>query len=126
MPRFRKSGPEERSASRRFSREAAEAEAAEELRRAMGRMGVPPAEEPTAAFPPPEAAATPTEDDEVDVDEAAPAPPARGAAGEGAASAPLRRVRKTPREGAARSAPRASATGARSATAEARARKGRP
>lgn len=126
MPRFRKSGPDERSASRRFSREAAEAEAAEELRRVMGRMGVPPAEEPTAAFPPPEAAATPTDVDEVHVEVAAPAPPAPGAAGEDASSAPLRRVRKTPREGAARPAPRASATGARSATEAARERRGRP
>jgi hypothetical protein len=92
----------------------------------MEGMGVPPGEEPAPAVPPPEPAAAPTVGDEIDVDEAAPEPPARTAASEEAASAPPRRVRKTPREGAVRGASRASATGTRSSTAEQRERKARP
>lgn len=88
MRGFKRSRPAGDAGSPRFAREAAEAEAAEELRRAMDRAGVP--------WPPAGVVATPE----------ASAAPAEGAGAEAeAAEAPrpaVRRVRKVPPGGAAR------------------------
>ena len=92
MRGFRRSRPAGDEGSPRFSREGAEAEAAEELRRAMDRAGVPGPPAGVVAAPP---------------GPAAPAAEVEGEAGAeaGGPEAPrpaVRRVRKAPPGGAAR------------------------